>query len=202
MGVEPSAPDRPTRLKPMTLVLVAAGVLIAWTALLPKTVVPENFAAVGAVTLFAAARLGFWPGLAVMAVALGVKDGGVYLTRGFDPDPTAWACFPLYALVGQVLLRRTDSPLRVGVGAVSASLAFFLVSNFCCWLAQTLPYGYSLAGLADCYTAAVPFYRGTFAGDLVYSGILFGLHAVLSRAYFPAERPVPVAEVARSEVAR
>ena len=58
-----------------------------------------------------------------------------------------------------------------------------------------MPYGYSLAGLADCYAAAIPFYRGTLVGDLVFSGGLFAAHAVLSRAYFPAERlAVAVAE--------
>jgi hypothetical protein len=53
-----------------------------------------------------------------------------------------------------------------------------------------LPYGYSLAGLLDCYRAAIPFYRGTLAGDVVFSAGLFAAHAMLSRAYFPAERVV------------
>lgn len=197
MGVEPSAPDRPSRIKPMTLALTGVGVLAAWTALLPKTVFPENFAAVGAVGLFAAARLGFWPGLLVLAAALGVKDVGVYLTRGFPADPPTWLCFPLYVVLGSAFLRNTESPVRIGGTALAGSLAFFLTSNFCSWWNQTLPYGYSFAGLVDCYTAAIPFYRGTFAGDLLYSGILFGLHAVLVRVGFRAERPALQTETVR-----
>ncbi|MDB5312229.1 MAG: hypothetical protein JWO38_6431 [Gemmataceae bacterium] len=197
MGVEPSAPDRPTRFKPMTLALAGVGVLAAWTALLPKSILPENFAAIGAVALFAAARLGFRPGLVVLAVALGVKDVGVYLTRGLDPYPLSWLCFSVYAVLGWAFLRNTESPVRIGTTAVAGSLVFFLTTNFLSWLDQSLPYGYSFAGLVDCYRGAIPFYRGTFAGDLFYGGVLFGLHAVLSRAYFPAERPALQTEAVR-----
>ena len=48
----------------------------------------------------------------------------------------------------------------------------------------------------NCYAAAVPFYRGTLLGDVLFGASLFGAHAALSRAYFPAERvaAVPHAE--------
>jgi hypothetical protein len=188
MGAEPSAPDQPIGWKPMTLALAGVGVLAAWTALLPETVRPENFAALGAVALFAAARLGFLPALAVVLVALGVKEVGVYFTRGLEPYPLSLVYFTGYAALGWVCLRNTESPVRIGATAFGASALFFLVSNFVSWLEQAYPYGYSLDGLLDCYRSAIPFYRGTFAGDLLYCGALFGLHAVLSRAYFPAER--------------
>lgn len=180
----------PPRFKPMTLALVGAGVLAAWTALLPLELRPWNFSAMGAVALFAAARLGFWRGLAVLAVAMGVKEAGVYLIHGFDPYPPAWLYFVLYAGLGWAALRKTESPLAIGTTAVGASLLFFVVSNFVSWLEQALPYGYSPGGLCDCYVAAIPFYRGTLIGDVVFSVTLFGLHAVLSRAFFPAERVV------------
>ena len=180
--------DRPSRFKPMTFALAAAGVLAAWTALLPDAVRPANFAAIGAVALFTAARLGFGAALVVVTAALAIKELGVYLIHGWPPYPLSWFYFLGYAALG-LLLRKTESPLRIGGTAVAASLLFFLVSNFVSWLEQALPYGYSLAGLMDCYAAAIPFYRGTLAGDLCFSAALFGLHAVLSRAYFPAERP-------------
>jgi hypothetical protein len=44
---------------------------------------------------------------------------------------------------------------------------------------------------------ALPFHRGTLLSDLGFTGFLFGLHAVLSRAYFPSERVVLQAEAAR-----
>jgi hypothetical protein len=188
MGEPRPHPDRPTRIKPMTLALTAAGVLAGWTALLPESVRPWNFAAVGAVGLFAAARLRFGTAVAVVVLALAVKDAGYYLIRDWSPEPLSWVAFLAYLLVGRGFLRNTEAPLRIGTGAVLASLLFFAVSNFGSWLGQALPYGYSFAGLMDCYRAAIPFYRGTFAGDLAFTGLLFGLHAALSRAYFPAER--------------
>jgi hypothetical protein len=183
-----------SRLKPMTLALAGVAVASAAIALLPPTFRPWNLSAIGALGLFAAARLGFWPAVAFTALALGLKDLGIYLHYGWAPALLSWLCFAGYVLLGWVFLRRTESPLKIGAAALTASLFFFLTSNFLSWLGQALPYGYSFAGLLDCYKAAIPFYRGTLAGDLIFSGGFFAAHAALSRAYFPAER-VAVATV-------
>ena len=60
--------------------------------------------------------------------------------------------------------------------SLGASLAFFLVTNFGSWLWFGM-YENSLAGLLACYTAAVPFFRYTLAGDLVFACLLFGGYA-------------------------
>jgi hypothetical protein len=172
----------------MTLTLAGVAVLAAWMALLPPHYRPWNLSVIGALGLFAAARLGFWPAIGLTALALGMKDLGIYLHYGWAPAPLSWLCFGVYVALGWVALRRTESPLKIGAATLSASLLFFLISNFGSWLGQSLPYGYSFAGLVDCYTAAIPFYRGTLVGDLVFAGGLFAAHAALSRAYFPAER--------------
>src|SRR5437899_3592473 len=189
----------PSRFKPMTLALVALGVLAAATALLPPSFRPWNFSAIGALALFAAARLGFWRGLAALAVALVVKETGVYIIHGFDPYPLSWVYFTMYACFGYCFLRRTESPVKIGGTTLAASLVFFVVSNFVSWLEQAYPYGYSLAGLMDCYAAGIPFYRATLFGDLIFSGGLFGLHYALSRAYFPAERVVLAEPIRETE---
>lgn len=180
----------PARFKPMTLALTAVAVLAAATALLPTAYRPWNLTPIGALALFAAARLGFWPAVGFTALALGLKDLGVFLHYGphFEPHPLSWLFFAGYVLLGWAFLRHTESPLRIGGVALGASLIFFLVSNFVAWLEQALPYGYSLDGLLNCYEAAIPFYRGTLAGDLIFTGALFGLHAALSRAFFTNER--------------
>jgi hypothetical protein len=48
---------------------------------------------------------------------------------------------------------------------------FFIVTNFAVWAFQS-NYEKTLAGLAECYWAAVPFYRWMLAGDLFYLSIL------------------------------
>ncbi len=187
MTGDPKQPNEP-RFKPMTLALAGCAILAAGVTLLPESYRPWNLSPLGALALFAAARLGFWPALGIAAVAVLFKDLGLYLTRGWEPYPLLWVWLTLYAALGWAFLRKTESPVRIGTVALAASLLFFFVSNFVSWLAQALPYGYSLAGLADCYTAAIPFYRGTLVGDLLFTASLFGAHAVLSRVYFPAER--------------
>ena len=194
MTDEPSTPSRPG-FKPMTMSLVAVALLAAWMVLLPIHLRPWNLSAIGGLGLFAAARLGFWPAVGFTALALGMKDLGIYLQYGWPPAPASWLCFSFYVALGWAFLRRTESGLKIGTASLAASLLFFLTSNFISWLEQSLPYGYSLSGLMNCYSAAIPFYRGTLVGDLVFSGGLFAAHAVLSRAYFPAER-VALAPVA------
>jgi hypothetical protein len=56
---------------------------------------------------------------------------------------------------------------------------FYLVSNFAVWAFQS-SYEKSLAGLAHCYLAALPFYRWMLAGDVFYLALLLGCLAVAS----------------------
>ena len=84
-------------------------------------------------------------------------------------------------------LRGTENPLKIGAGVVAGSLVFFLLTNFA-WLAGSSMYPHTLAGVMQCYIAAIPFYGRTVASDLLYSGALFGLHAWLSRMVARSER--------------
>jgi hypothetical protein len=61
-------------------------------------------------------------------------------------------------------------------GLLPATL-FYLVSNFAVWAFQS-DYEKSLAGLARCYWAAVPFYRWMLAGDVFYITVLLGCLAI------------------------
>lgn len=186
--------NTPTSFKPMTLALAGAG--LALTALVPLAFAdarPEyrvwNASVIGALALFAAARLGLWQGLALTAVAIALKDLSLYLsTPWWQPYPLSWLYFAGYAVVGWALLRRSPSVGRAAGVALGASLVFFVVSNFVSWLELALPYERSLGGLLSSYAAGVPFYRGTLLGDVGFGALFFGAHAALARAYFPAER--------------
>ena len=56
------------------------------------------------------------------------------------------------------------------IGAVSASLIFFIFTNFGVWVLGS--YGYSYDGLITCYIAAIPFYTNTLLSTLIYSVII------------------------------
>ncbi len=201
----PTHPPAPPTFKPMTLALAGAGLLLTVSlTLVFAKLLPEyrmwNVSVIGALALFAAARLGFWYGVVFTAVAIALKDLCLYLTTPWwEPYPLAWLYFGGYVLVGWLALRRSASVGRaVGVG-FGCGLAFYVVSNFVSWLEMALPYDRSLAGLLDSYVAAIPFYRGTFVGDTLFSAALFGAHLALSRAYFPAERVGGAAQEVRPQ---
>lgn len=192
-------PPAPT-FKPMTLALAGFGLVLVVVLTVAFQFAPAelrvwNLSVIGALALFAAARLGLWQGIAFAAVAIVLKDICYYrLTNWWEPYPLSWLYFAGYALAGWVFLRRQTAPGRIAGTALWVSLAFFFISNFVSWLEQALPYGYSLEGLANCYAAGIPFYRGTLLGDVLFTATFFGAHAVLSRVYFPAERVGAVAQ--------
>jgi hypothetical protein len=74
--------------------------------------------------------------------------------------------FALVLLIGRACAGRA---LAARAGAVlAAPVVFYLVSNFGVWLVGEVGYPHTLGGLADCYLAGVPFFRGTLAGDWLF----------------------------------
>jgi hypothetical protein len=187
-------PPAPPYFKPMTLALALSALALTFLlpllfARLPADYRAWNASVIGALALFAAARLGFWQGAAFMAVAIALKDIALYLTtEWWEPYPLSWAYFSGYVLIGWLALRNSASVGRAVATALGCALLFFLVSNYVSWEEQAYPYGYSFQGLIDCYVAAIPFFRGTFTGDILFTVVLFGTHAVLGKVYFPLEQ--------------
>ncbi len=123
-----------------------AGVILvaALTRVLPH---PPNFTAVGALALFAGARLGsrrtaFLMPLAAMLLGdavlqvlyrLGGTSGWLGGGPGFHRGmAVVYGTLVLVTAVG-LALRRSRSPLAVAGGALACSLLFFAVTNFAVW---------------------------------------------------------------------
>jgi hypothetical protein len=154
----------------VALALVVFGVVMR---LLPH---PANLAPVGAIALFGGAvlprKFGWWLPLAIMAVSdyfIGFYDGILF----------TWTAFLLVGLFGMMLRRSTDW-FRVPFGALAGGIIFFTVSNFGVWMQGGL-YPRTWAGLVECYTMALPFFRNTLIGNLLYGAILFGVYALAVR---------------------
>ena len=176
--------------------LFISGLILfaALTRLLPHA---YNFTAIGAVALFGAAWLpkkgwALTVPLAVPLLALFLSDlilnnlvyasfydGFQLMTPGFL---SIYGAFVLIVLLAIPLFRKVTFP-RVLTGALGASVVFFLVSNFGVWISSPL-YPLTAEGLILCYTAAIPFFHYTVAGNLVYSAVLFG-----GFAYLTSHRP-------------
>lgn len=100
--------------------------------------------------------------------------------------PLVYASFLINVWIGS-RLRNSENPVLIGSAALAGSVQFFLITNFA-WLIGSSMYPHSFAGMMSCYAAAVPFFWRTLASDLFYSGVLFGLHAWLSRTVVRSER--------------
>ena len=88
-----------------------------------------------------------------------------------------WLGLGLIAGVG-VAVRRLPLLWRIGAGALGASLTFFVASNFGTWLTSGM-YSHDIAGLIQCYVAALPFLRTTIVSDLLFSGLLLSAYEVV-----------------------
>ena len=157
------------------LAILAAIVGAAALRLVPH---PPNFAPITAMALFSGAYLGRRP-LAFVAPlgAMLLSDAVIGFHSGL---PFVYGSVALIVLLGWAALSRV-TVLRLAGAAVASSVLFFIVTNFGTWLLSGM-YPLTAAGLAACYVAAIPFFQNTLAGDLFYTGVLFGGFALLERA--------------------
>jgi hypothetical protein len=152
----------------LTLMVFAA----AFVRLIPH---PPNFAPVAAMALFGGAYFTKkWAAFLVPITAMFVTD----LFLGFHP--TMWAVylsFVLIVMIGMLMIKQ-KKVTNIFFASVTASVLFFIITNFGVWL-STPYYAKTGTGLIACYTAAIPFFHQTFLSDLFFVAILFGLLEIL-----------------------
>ncbi|HEY7311874.1 MAG TPA: DUF6580 family putative transport protein [Gemmataceae bacterium] len=169
---------------------------------------PMNFTPVGAIALFGGARLRSWWAYGIPLAVMAVSDLLLWAIYGhwnfnllqYAFNPWVYGCFLLTVLWGRLFLRKGGAG-RIAAVSVLVSVQFFLVTNFGAWWALSNPwtmadgtvmaalYTRDLSGLIACYLAAIPFTNpnaaplgflgNQLAGDLFYTGILFGAYAWL-----------------------
>jgi hypothetical protein len=147
---------------------------------------PANFAPIAAVAIFGGAILPRKWALSLPLAAMVISD----LIIGLHPLILfTWGSFALIALASNKFIKKVQ-PLTVVTASLSASVFFYIVTNFGVWLQGQL-YPLTLSGLGQSYFNAIPFFRNTVLGDLVFSVILFGAYAfVCSYALPRAKSPV------------
>lgn len=142
---------------------------------------PPNLTSIGAIALFGGAYFASkkWAYL-IPFLALWISNlvlNNVFYAEYYEgfvwfANPLIYVSFFLVVLIGQYFLKQVK-PGRLLVASLAASVLFFLISNLDAFLFWNL-YPKTWAGLVACYTAAIPFFWNTLAGDLLFTVVLFG----------------------------
>ncbi len=174
-------------------------------AVIPRLLFPTyhiwNFIPIGAVALYAGSRLPRRWAWAVPVAAMVLSD--IVLDYGTHRpifELTRWTIY--LTLAAMPWLGRLANRPKVGrwllpVLAVSGATIFHITTNLASW-AQGELYPLTLAGLAECFDRAWPFYKNTVLADLLGTALLFGLGPVvervaggMARLWSSKPRPVP-----------
>lgn len=175
------------RVKPGLIVVVSLIFVAAFSRLIPHW---PNFTAVAAIALFGGARFSnkiF--AFIVPLAALFITD----LVIGFHNTMLpVYIAFAITVMMG-IYISKKQSVTTVALTAVSATIIFFLITNFGSWLAMPY-YTKDLTGLIHAYAAGLAFFNdgslgfspflNSLMGDLFYTGLLFGVFA-FARQKFP-----------------
>jgi hypothetical protein len=161
---------------PRILTLSVMILAAAFIRLLPH---PPNFAPIAAMALFGGTyfsnkKLAFIIPLAALFISDAVI-GFHYLI------PAVYISFALIVLIGMSV--KTIKTKNLFFASVSASVSFFILTNLAEWTFGVM-YPKTAAGLAMCFTAAVPFFHYTLIGDLFFVSVMFGAFE-LARLKFP-----------------
>jgi hypothetical protein len=129
-----------------------------------------NMTAVGATSLFMGAKYGVKKSMIVLLVTMLMVDS----VKGLHS--VMWATYGslfVAILIGKYVASRKGMSWIIG-GALTSSILFFVITNFAVWLAPNFMYPKTLSGLMECYAMAIPFFRNTIMGDVVYTSVFFG----------------------------
>lgn len=150
------------------LFLIIAG---AFLRLIPHV---PNIAPIAAMALFGGTYLNKKYALLVPIVTMIVSD----MFLGFNAStPMVYASFLISGFIGLWLRSHKNLPTIMGASLVS-SIIFYLLTNFNFWYATSL-YPKTFSGMIEAYVMAIPFFRNTIVGDLLYTGIFFGSYELV-----------------------
>ncbi len=188
--------------------MLKAIALIAVTVVYRLIPHPWNLVPMGAVSLYAGARLPLRWAWAVPMSALVISDmlmdvgiGGMFFATNLVAEYhiysriAVYGAFALTTLIGPLANRPKVGPALLPVLSLAASGLLFLTSNFAVW-AGGEGYGHPMTwpGLVATYIDGLPFYKNSLLADLVGTALLFSVDALLHR--LPGSEPAKAGGVA------
>lgn len=170
--------------------IIYPAAIIVLAALLRLAPHLPNVAPIGAMALFGGMYLEKKYAFIVPLAALFLSD----MFLGFHTTmPFVYGSFLLSGLIG-LWIRQHRTIKRVIFGTLLSSVLFFVITNFGVWLVSGM-YEKSSRGLLEAFVLALPFFRNTIFGDLLYTTafiIMYEIIKVLARrnakAILPAKK--------------
>jgi hypothetical protein len=169
------------------IALIGIIFIAALSRLIPH---PLNFAPLGAMALFGGHYLTKkWQAFAITAGSWWLADlvlNNVVYKQYFPTFTWISPSFITVAIalitiifISKLVIKKANFQSIIAASLLS-STAFFIITNFGTFLER---YPQNWAGLSAAYVAAIPFFKNTVIGDLVYSGILFGLYQFVTNSF-------------------
>lgn len=159
----------------LVILIVLASLFLGIQRIVPH---PPNFTPVVATAVFLPWLLG-WNPLAVLPALGAMVVGDLYW--GFHP-------YMLYTYGSIILIGIVSLKIHnIWLAAIAGSVVFFVVTNFGVWLSGY--YGYTLAGLLECYVMAIPFYTNTVISTIFYTVVFVFITRIV--AHFTPLRQTP-----------
>ena len=160
------------KIAPNFWVITLMVFIAAFVRLLPH---PPNFAPIAAIALFGGAYFN------KRSLAFIVPLTAMFLTDAiigfYSYGWVVYISFALIVLIGIVMLRKVTIK-NVILASLTASVSFFVITNFGVWALGTL-YAKTTSGLLESYIAAIPFFQNSLIGDLFFSGVMFGVYELV-----------------------
>jgi Family of unknown function (DUF6580) len=151
-----------------------------------------NFTAVGGALLYFGARRSWRemlaPLAALMATDYCLTVFSYHYPFRWQSYVTTWAWYVMAMALGHILLHAKTTFVRVAAGVVLGPTSFFVLSNYAVWAGSDM-YPLTLAGLGQCFVAAIPFYRNDLISTAIVAGLAFGVPVLVRR--FRGAEPQP-----------
>lgn len=176
------------RHSPLFALVIVALMVLSIVARISEHI--PNVAPIAAIALFAGANLALPVALLIPLVTMLISDSII----GFDQIEVTLAVygsFIITTLLGRVLQGRLRPWRVIGVSLLSSTL-FYLITNAAVWWWSGM-YARTLDGLTLSYLYALPFFRNTVVGDIMFTTSIFlAAHVVV--AWLTMKLYVPVRE--------
>lgn len=146
------------------------------TRLLPHL---PNMAPIGALALFTGSRYSTKKALVTVLITMFISD--IFL--GFHSMMIwVYASYISIVLVSH-LFKKNIRGKMIFTSSIFASVLFYIITNFGVWISGSM-YTHSFEGLVQSYTMAIPFFRYTMIGDILYTSVFFGMYTYSKKVKF------------------